>query len=246
MQYSTEAIVIKSTPYGEADLIVTYLTKDFGLINLFAKSPRKIKSRFGSSLEPLTHSRISFIGREENLQRIIQSDIIRSFQNLRENFSLFLKICDILRLLIHIVPHREPHPELFSLILATAHCLENKNKAANYLLYLKVQTLNILGYFPDFRNCGICRRTLFEKFFYSQGFIVCERCLKEKELVPKPLTKGVIKILKELSSWKIEFLERVKISSSLIDEAERFLQIHTQTILGYNKSWHMERNITTL
>ncbi len=54
----TNAIVLKTFPFGEADLIVTHLTYDFGLINTFAKSPRKIKSRFGSSLEPLTCSKI--------------------------------------------------------------------------------------------------------------------------------------------------------------------------------------------
>ncbi len=50
----TEGIVLRTIPFGEADLIVTYLTPDFGIIKLFAKSPRKTKSRFGSSLEPLS------------------------------------------------------------------------------------------------------------------------------------------------------------------------------------------------
>ena len=44
----TEGIVLRTFPFGEADLIVTFLTADFGLIKVFAKSPRKIKSRFGS------------------------------------------------------------------------------------------------------------------------------------------------------------------------------------------------------
>ena len=47
MLQRTEGIVLRTTPYGEADLIVTYLTKDHGIIKVFAKSPRKIKSRFG-------------------------------------------------------------------------------------------------------------------------------------------------------------------------------------------------------
>jgi len=59
----TEGIVLKTNPFGEADLIVTCLSKDYGILKTFAKSPRKIKSRFGSSLEPLTHSKISFWGK---------------------------------------------------------------------------------------------------------------------------------------------------------------------------------------
>ena len=56
MLQRTEGIVLKTNPFGEADLIVTYLTRDYGILKTFAKSPRKIKSRFGSSLEPLTYS----------------------------------------------------------------------------------------------------------------------------------------------------------------------------------------------
>jgi DNA repair protein RecO (recombination protein O) len=47
MLHRTEGIVLKTTPFGEADLIVTYLTRDCGILKTFAKSPRKIKSRFG-------------------------------------------------------------------------------------------------------------------------------------------------------------------------------------------------------
>lgn len=244
MQYSTEGIVLKSTPYGEADLIVTYLTKNYGLINLFAKSPRKIKSKFGSSLEPLTHSKITFIGREERLQKIIQSDIINPFQSIREDFKLFLKISDILRLLINVLPKREPNPELFLLILDTVHYLERKNKTTNYLLYLKVQILNLLGYLPDFNNCGICKKQINDKFFYSQGFIVCEGCFRKDESIQNPLPRGAIKLLRELSSWKPNFLERVRISNNLVDEMEKFLQTHIFSVLGYNKSWDIEKNIT--
>ena len=50
MLHRTEGIVLKNFPYGEADLFVTYLTPDMGIIKTFAKSPRKTKSRFGSSL----------------------------------------------------------------------------------------------------------------------------------------------------------------------------------------------------
>jgi len=60
MLQKTEGLVLKTSLFGEADLIVTYLTKDCGILKTFAKSPRKIKSKFGSSLEPLTYSKIAF------------------------------------------------------------------------------------------------------------------------------------------------------------------------------------------
>ncbi len=91
----TEGIVLRTIPFGEADLIVTYLTPDFGIIKLFAKSPRKIKSRFGSSLEPLTHSKIAFWGKEDTaLPRLTQSDILHPFHSIRDSLDCFSKVND--------------------------------------------------------------------------------------------------------------------------------------------------------
>ena len=116
----TEGFVLKSIPFGEADLIVTYLTPDFGLLKLFAKSPRKIKSRFGSSLEPLTHARISFWGKEDaTMPRLTQSDIINTFHIIRDSFHSFLKVSEIVEVTLHFVPERDKNKKVYSLIMHT-------------------------------------------------------------------------------------------------------------------------------
>ncbi|GAB6182602.1 DNA repair protein RecO [Thermodesulfovibrio hydrogeniphilus] len=237
MHYFTEAIVLKSNPYGEADLIVTYFTKNYGLLNLFAKSPRKIKSRFGSSLEPLTYSRISFIGREERLQRIIQSDIIHSFQKIREDYRLFLKAAEGLKLINRIMPKREPNSELFSILLKTLFSIEKTQKPGNYILFLKTKTLDILGYLPDFKHCGVCKTQLNNQCYYFKGFIVCETCFGNMQTGNEQIDSssmialGVKKLMNEITKWKFDFLERVKISSKLMEEVEKFLSNHLEIVL---------------
>ncbi|MEW6419371.1 MAG: DNA repair protein RecO [Nitrospirota bacterium] len=128
MLHRTEGIVLRTFPFGEADLIVTYLTPDLGRLKLFAKSPRKIKSRFGSSLEPLTHSRISFWGKEDaNLPRLTQSDIIRPFQSLRDNLHCFLKVQEIIELTLSFLPERDINKKAYYLLLKTLHDIENNS-----------------------------------------------------------------------------------------------------------------------
>jgi len=230
MIYSSEAIVLKNYAYGEADSIVTYFTKDFGLINLFAKSPRKIKSKFGSSLEPLTYSRISFIGREDRLQKIIQSDIIESFQIIRENYKLFFKISEVLGLFIKFLPKREPNIELFNLFMDTLFYIKKKNNHNSHVIFLKLKLLSLLGYLPDFKNCGLCRDSLKGDIYYSQGFVICKKCLlnnlNSNNTSVKSLSRGLVKILNEMSTWKLKYLERVKISEKLFIEIENFLSYH--------------------
>src|SRR5271157_3672479 len=122
----TYGIVLKSSVFGEADLIVTYLTPHYGLLKAFAKSPRKVKSRFGSSLEPLTYARISFFGKEEaSLPRLTQSDIIRPFHSLRGDFNRLLNVSEILELCLNFLPEREPAPEIFKLLLHMMTTLES-------------------------------------------------------------------------------------------------------------------------
>lgn len=233
MIYSSEAIVLENKPYGEADLIVTYFTKEYGILSLFAKSPRKIKSRFGSSLEPLTYSKIAFIGKEEKLQKIIQSDILYSFQKLRENYKHFIKISEILRLIQQFFPKRDKYPEFFRLFLEALKHIEKSSKIENYLLFLKIRTLKTLGYLPDFEFCGQCRRPFKRECYYIQGFILCRDCTLKEEYkeVKSIIPSGTLNILNSLLKWELYHLDRVKISENLLMQLESFLWKHINTIL---------------
>ncbi len=231
MIYSSEAIVLENRDYGEADLIVTYLTKEFGLINLFAKSPRKIRSKFGSSLEPLTYSKISFIGREERLQKIIQSDILYSFQKIRDNYKLYLKFSDTLNLIIKFLPKKEKNSELFHLLLHVLREVEKSERWETYNLFLKINILKILGYFPDMMHCGICGKSLLKESFYSKGFFFCKSCFlknksSSKDMGDYRISYHILKFLNSFSKWPIGHLGRVKINEQLIKEVDYFIKEH--------------------
>jgi DNA repair protein RecO (recombination protein O) len=153
----TNGIVLKNNVFGEADLIVTYLTNHYGLVKAFAKSPRKIKSRFGSSLEPLTYARIAFFGKEEaSLPRLTQSDIIRPFHVLREDFNRLLNVSEILELCLNFLPEREPVPEIFRLLLHMMATLESNVDSKLYYLFYKMRLLQAAGYLPRLSACGKC------------------------------------------------------------------------------------------
>lgn len=235
MLYTTEAIVLTNYPYAEADLIVVYFTKEYGVLNLFAKSPRKIKSRFGSSLEPLTYSRVAFIGKDEALQRIIQSDIIESFHRIRENFNLFIKVSEVLRLLLQISPKKEANPKLFSTFLQTLFHIQESKMPEKYLVYLKIAILKALGYLPEFYKCGVCSKKLNGEFYYSEGFIVCKQCLKKENQNFKGFPKNIATLITNFSNWDMSYLKRVHLAGSLAEIIDSFINTHIQTVLGYNK-----------
>ena len=58
--HQSDSIILKTYPLGEADRIVAFFSRDFGKMRGVANGARKMKNRFGASLEPLAHSRIEF------------------------------------------------------------------------------------------------------------------------------------------------------------------------------------------
>jgi DNA repair protein RecO (recombination protein O) len=241
----TEGIVLRTFPFGEADLIVTYLTFDFGLIKLFAKSPRKIKSRFGSSLEPITRSKISFWGKEDSaLPKLTQSDIVHSFQSMRDSFNCFLKILEIIELTLSFIPESDINKKVYSLLLSTLKAVENNRFSESLkrkdqavfteedllINHYKVKFLEFVGYSPKIDACGRCGKGGY--FFYlSQGSVLCEACSKGKEL-PIKLSPAVLKLYENLTTWDTRKIHRIKPSHMLLSELSDVINMHIRYILS--------------
>jgi len=226
----TEGIVLRTTPFGEADLIVTYLTYDFGLIKTFAKSPRKIKSRFGSSLEPLTYSKISFWGKEDaNLPRLTQADIILPFNSIRERLDCFLKATEIIELTLNLLPEHEANKKIFGLFLDILKVMEKDCTALLTVILYKVKFLDLAGYAPRLDGCARCGKSGFS-FYVSHGAILCENCAGGTDSHVK-LSQGSIKFYESLRKWDSSLAERIKPSGSLFLELSNMLDDHIRYTL---------------
>jgi DNA repair protein RecO (recombination protein O) len=232
----TEGIVLSTSTFGEADLIATYLTADYGLIRVFAKSPRKTKSRFGSSLEPLTHATISFIGKEDaSLPRLTQADILRSFHSLRENLPCFLRISELLELNLRFLAERDPSTRAFGLLIETLSRIEAHGDSPLSRLMYKIQFLETVGFAPRLDTCARCSRTAtwkgVHKFYSAHGSLLCGDCISgEKDYIP--LSDAALRFYKSFSRLPSEALERVLVPEQLTGEVNAVLSAHIHSILG--------------
>lgn len=255
----TECIVLRTFPFGEADLIVTHLTPDLGIIKTFAKSSRKTKSRFGSSLEPLTHSRIATFGKEDAaLPRLTQSDIIRPFRAVRESLDSFLRVSEIIELTINCMPERDTNNKAYLLLLDTLGRMEDdlvdiadkKNagdseikKSKNgsvlrdlLLCYYKVRFLELAGFAPKLDVCARCSRKGYH-FYISQGSVLCEECAnvesRRAEIGPPVrLSPPVLRFYADLLTWDVSKIERIKPSAALLAELSGVLNMHIKYVLA--------------
>ena len=246
----TEGIVLRSIPFGEADLIVTFLTLDYGVMKLFAKSPRKIKSRFGSSLEPITNSRISFWGKEDsNLPKLTQSDIIHSFQRIRDNVAIFLKVTEMIELTICFIPERDANMKAYLLLLRTLQKIENRLKSIHgkadltnsgmvkngstyddvITLHFKLRLLKLVGFAPRLESCGRCGEDG-SCFYTAQGSILCERCARGVDM-PIKISQADVNLYNNLLSWETSKIERIKPAYSILSDLSAVIHTHIKYIL---------------
>jgi len=228
--HRTEAVIFKTAPFSDADLIVTAFTLDYGLVHAFAKSSRKTKSRFGSSLEPLTYTKVSFWGREESsLPRLTQSDIIKPFQSLRERPGCFFQVMEIIELTLGFLAERETYRECFHLLITTLNRIENdslKNSAVFNTILYKIRLLDMLGYGPRLEGCARCG-TSGHNFYISHGSIICGICAEGMDN-PMKLSLGLIRLYESLRKWDLSKIDRIKITGALLSELSKVLNSHIQ------------------
>src|SRR5215211_5429436 len=96
----SESLVLKSYSLAEADRIVVFFTRDHGIVRGVAKGAKRLKSRYGSSLEPFSTVNLTYFQKEDReLVSIQQVELLRSFfahASDPESLSTFAYFADML------------------------------------------------------------------------------------------------------------------------------------------------------
>jgi DNA repair protein RecO (recombination protein O) len=181
--HESEAIILQRYNLGEADRLVSFLSRTMGRVRGVAAGSRKTKSRFGSSLEKLSHIRIWFFEREaRDLVRISQCEMIESFLDVFRDypssvaFALFSEITEA------VLPEREASDANFRLLLLAAQTVKRTGKTEVSLAYFSLWTVKLGGWLPALDRCAFCGKPLTEDaaayFSPSASAIACGKCRK--------------------------------------------------------------------
>ena len=175
----SEAIVLRSFPMGEADRLVSFLSRSSGRLRGVARGARRINSRFGSSLETLAYVRIWFYEREtRDLVRITQGELIESFHGAQRAYSSTLALALISEITESVVPEREAADPVFRLILLSARAIAQGAGIWPSLAYFALWMVRLAGWLPPLDRCQNCGNLLQARRAYETGAgeIVCGDC----------------------------------------------------------------------
>ncbi|HEY5444835.1 MAG TPA: DNA repair protein RecO, partial [Pyrinomonadaceae bacterium] len=150
----TEALVLRTYNLAEADKIVVCLTKAAGLVRGVAKGCRKLRNRFGASLEPFTFVKLTYYEREnQELVSIRQTEILKSNFNLSSDASTVTGLAYLGDLLIEFSPPHQANELLYRMASACFDAIgQSPNDLQAILRYFEVWILKIEGFMPDLKT----------------------------------------------------------------------------------------------
>ncbi len=175
----TEAIVLRSIRYGEADRILHMYTPDHGRLSAIAKGARRARSRFGARLEPFFHIRAVLHEGRSDLLTVTSVDTITVHAALRDHAATLdaaARACDAVSRLFET---SDPHPAVFQLLvnqLALLHADAAHARTANGLAF-RLKLLLAAGIVPQLAACTVCGETEhLQGFSGAAGGVVCGSC----------------------------------------------------------------------
>lgn len=192
--HESEAIVLQNYPLGEADRLVSFLSRTMGRMRGVAAGARKPKSRFGSTLERLSHIRIWFHEREtRELVRISQCEIIESFIDAFRDYPSSIALGLFSEITQAVLPDREASDANFRLVLLASQSVKRTGKPELPLAYFALWSVKLGGWLPALDRCAKCGRAVGaeETAFFSPraSAIYCAKCRQAgmRALSPKAL-----------------------------------------------------------
>ena len=238
--YSTEAIVLRRTDFGEADRILTLFTPSHGKLHAIAKGIRRTTSRKAGHLELFMRSQL-LLATGRDLEVVTQAEGRESFPHLRESLWHATSAWYLGELLDRFLEDADPHPRLYALFVETLRRLDDFAPSSDQsrgwlaLRYFELRLLDALGYRPGLHTCVSCDTPVRpEENGYSAdlGGVLCPACLR---LAPRRLSLPALKVLRLLQTTTWEALPRLRLGDDVRGEVETILQ----TTLRY----HLDRDL---
>jgi DNA repair protein RecO (recombination protein O) len=157
---TSEAVVLRTWPLHEADLIVSFFTRDYGRIKGTAKAALKSRRRFGGALEPMTVARAWFVERPRHeLVRLDQLEIIRSPLSAPVDHTRMSVLSFFAEVLDQALPEHDPQETVFRLLMSVLEQTTVENPWAA-LTYFQLWITRLMGLLPDIAHCTACGEPL--------------------------------------------------------------------------------------
>jgi DNA repair protein RecO (recombination protein O) len=192
---ASEAVVLRTYPLREADLVVSFFTRDQGKLRGVARRARRPKGPFGAGLERLSHVRLSYYQREtRELVNLDACDLIRSQFDLVSDYRASVALDYIAEVADQLLPPEESNEKFFRLLLSVLESFRDPRPPApapqspalspqsptwRGITYFSLWAVRLSGWLPALDACFGCGSDLetgHAYFVRGHSGLVCEDC----------------------------------------------------------------------
>lgn len=182
--YSTEAVVLRSIRFGEADRVLHLYTRSHGRVGAVAKGVRKTMSRFGGRLEPLSHVELVLHRGRGELETVTAAQLVRSHRETREDYHRFSVGMIGAEAMLRLFSEQEANERAFVALTRFLDVLDDLPRSAErpaldpLVLAFQLKLLWLSGYLPHVSGCAECgvEGEPLVGYSPSAGGAVCRRC----------------------------------------------------------------------
>lgn len=236
----TPAITLKSRKWGEADRIVTFFTLRFGKVRGVARGARRVKSRFGSALEPFVSSDLNLFEKpHDSLYRLTQADIHESFADLREDLALMSGGARLVNLVAAMTAEGDACPPIYDTLLQGFRALQSRGDSALITMLFQIRLLGQAGFRPQMDHCAGCG-TIFQSlrmdapFLFSpqSGGLICQGCGHRYSGRSVVMSADTRALLQHALQWTPPALTRLKAGGRVRAELETAIEAYITVVAG--------------
>ncbi len=235
MQIETEGIVVKTVKYGEADTILTVVSKKLGKITVFAKASKRVKSPLMSASQIFAYSNF-VLSRQTSSYRLQRLDLIKNYYSLSSDLDRFFHASYYMELAEKLMIENQTNIKLFVLLKDTLDILlklDIKSLPLMRIIY-ELKILEHTGFKPEVlkcANCGIIQLERSGYFSIIEGGVICSKCKNEVSPVMK-FDPATIRFIQYVYANDIEVVINAKVSQIIFDELKLLLFHYTKEYLG--------------
>jgi len=237
--YRDDGVVLRTQKLGEADRIVTLLTRQNGRVRAVAKGVRRTKSRFGARLEPFTHVDV-MVHPGRSLDVVTQAEVIRPYgAPLVGDYPRYTAGTAMLETAERFTPmEKEPALRQFLLLIGGLRTLsETGDEAREPRLVLDaylLRSLAVAGYAPALEECARCgTRERLVAFTVAAGGMVCGSCRPPGAASPSAQTVALMLALLT-GDWESAM------------RSERRQRVECSGLVAAYLQWHLEHSVRSL
>jgi DNA repair protein RecO (recombination protein O) len=237
MPKQSEALILRTYPFHEADLLVTLFTRTEGKIRGVAKAAKRSKRRFGGALEPLTHVLAHWEEKEkQELARLDSCEIITSPLTAKLTYPRVVALSYVAEVIDQLLPDREPSDDIFRLALSVVKHLE-AGPVWMPLTYFDLWIVRLIGLLPDLSHCAACGTALNGARAYFHLLADGLLCPRDKRLASSEMSADSRAVAAQMFRSPLESFDGVSWSRQRGADLRKFLSQRIQR--------HIEKQLVT-